>query len=69
MKNLLKDAMHGTIKGLNAMLPTILLVLGAICVSCGAAMIYLPAGVIIAGIMMMIGAVLLIRGGGGDIYE
>lgn len=66
MSKLLKDAVRGISKGLNAMLPTFLLVLGAVAVSCGIAMIYLPAGVIAAGILAIIGGVLLIRGGGEE---
>lgn len=48
------------------MLPTGLLVLGAVAVSCGIGLIFLPAGVIAAGVLMIIGGVLLIRGGGDD---
>lgn len=44
-------------------LPTSLLVLGAAAVSCGVAMIYLPAGVIAGGAFAIIGGVLMIRGG------
>ena len=66
MIKLLKDAVNGIGKGLSAMLPTILLVLGAVAVSCGVAMIYLPAGVISAGVLAIIGGVLLIRGGGEE---
>ena len=39
------------------------LLVGAAAVSVGAGMIYLPAGVIAAGLLLMVGAVL---GGGGD---
>lgn len=46
------------------MLPTGLLVLGAVTVSCGIGMIFIPAGVISAGGLAIIGGVLLIRGGG-----
>ena len=49
------------------LLPTGLVVLGSIAVSVGAAMIYLPAGVIAAGGLLMLGGVLLIRGGNEDI--
>lgn len=63
MIELLKNAVCGISKGLSAMIPTILLVLGAIAVSCGVAMIYLPAGVIAAGGLAIIGGVLLIWGG------
>lgn len=64
MIRLLRNAVRGIGKGLSAMLPTMLLVLGAVAVSCGVAMIYLPAGVITAGVLAVIGGVLLIRGGG-----
>ena len=39
------------------------LLAGAVTVSIGAGMIYFPAGVIVAGVLLMIGAVL---SGGGD---
>ena len=64
MSKLLKNTMRGIFKGVSAMLPTILLVFGAVAVPCGIAMIYLPAGVISAGVMAIICGVLLIRGGG-----
>ncbi len=48
------------------MLPTGLLVLGAVAVSCGIGMICLPAGIIAAGVLSIVGGVLLIRGGGDD---
>lgn len=66
MIKLLKNAVSGISKGLNAMLPTILLVFGAVAVSGGVAMIYLPAGVIAAGALAIICGVLLIRGGGEE---
>lgn len=66
MIKLLKNAVSGISKGLNAMLPTILLVFGAVAVSGGVAMIYLPAGVIVAGALAIICGVLLIRGGGEE---
>lgn len=66
MIKLLKNAVSGISKGLNAMLPTILLVFGAVTVSGGVAMIYLPAGVIAAGTLAIICGVLLIRGGGEE---
>lgn len=56
--------MRKLLRMMSAMLPTILLVLGAAAVSCGVAMIYLPAGVIAAGTLAIIGGVLLIQGGG-----
>ena len=58
--------MRKLLKCLSTMLPTILLVLGATAVSCGVAMIYLPAGVIAAGTLAIVGGVLLIRGGGEE---
>ncbi len=64
MRKLLKDAVSGISRALNAMLPTILLVFGAVAVSGGVAMIYLPAGVISVGVLAIICGVLLIRGGG-----
>lgn len=45
------------------LLPTLLIVLGAAAVSWGVAMIYVPAGVICAGILAVTGGVLMIRGG------
>lgn len=58
--------MRKLLKILSAMLPTLLLVLGAAAVSCGIAMIYPPAGVIAAGTLAIVGGVLLIRGGGEE---
>lgn len=58
--------MRNLLKCLSAMLPTILLVLGAAAVACGVAMIYLPAGVITAGALAIVSGVLLIRGGGEE---
>lgn len=66
MEKTLKNAAHGVVKGINALLPTILLVLGAISVSCGIGLIYLPAGIIASGVVMMALGVLLIRGGAVD---
>ena len=54
------------LKCVGDMLPTGLLVLGAVAVSCGIGMIYLPAGVVAAGVLSIIGGVLLIRGGGDE---
>lgn len=56
MKRLLKEVC--------ALLPTGLLVLGAVAVSCGIAMIHIPAGIISAGVLAITAGVLLIRGGG-----
>lgn len=47
-------------------LPTVLLVAGAAAVSAGVAMIWPPAGIITAGILAMVGGVLLILGNGGS---
>lgn len=58
--------MKRILKTMGNMLPTGLLVLGAVAVSCGVGLIYLPAGVIAAGALAIIGGVLLIRGGGED---
>lgn len=58
--------MKKLLKTLSAMLPTVLLVSGTVAVSCGVAMIYLPAGLITAGALAIIGGVLLIRGGGEE---
>lgn len=63
MAKTLKDAARGVGKGIDALLPTILLVLGAISVSCGIGLIYLPAGIIASGAAMMTLGVLLIKGG------
>lgn len=63
MAKTLKDAARGVGKGIDALLPTILLVLGAISVSCGIGLIYLPAGIIASGAAMMALGVLLIKGG------
>ena len=51
--------MKKLLKILGDLLPTGMLVLGAVAVSCGIAMIYVPAGVISAGALAVIGGVLL----------
>ena len=61
-------AMKKLLEILGNLLPTGMLVLGAVAVSCGIAMIHVPAGVISAGALAIIGGVLLIKGG-GDIHE
>lgn len=66
MKKALKDAVHGIAEGINVLLPTILLILGAVTAACGIGLIYPPAGVIAAGAAMMALGVLLIKGGAGD---
>lgn len=63
MKKLLKSAVQGIKEGINALLPTGLLVLGAVAVSAGIGLIYLPAGIISAGGLTMALGVLLIKGG------
>lgn len=64
MKKLLKDAIRGVAKGLCALLPTGLLVLGAVAISCGIGLIYVPAGIIASGVLMIALGMLLIMGGG-----
>ena len=66
MKKLLKDAAHGIAKLLRAILPTVLLLLGAAAVAYGIGEIYPPAGIIAAGALSMTGGVLLIKGGTDD---
>lgn len=56
--------MKRLLKTLGDLLPTGLLVLGAIAVSGGIAMIYVPAGIIAAGALAILAGVLLIQGGG-----
>lgn len=66
MLTLLKGAASGIKEGLSALLPTGLLVMGAVAISCGIGLIYIPAGIIAAGILMMALGVLLIKGGGEE---
>lgn len=66
MKKTLKDAIQGVAKGVSAQLPTVLLILGAVTAACGIGLIYLPAGIIAAGAVMMALGMLLIKGGAGD---
>lgn len=68
MRKLLKDAVRSVMKSVSDLLPTGLLVLGAVAVSGGIGLIYRPAGIISAGLLAMIAGVLLIRGG-GDMSE
>lgn len=56
--------MKRLLQHLSDWLPTGLLVMGAVAISGGVAMICLPAGIIAAGVLAMVGGVLLIRGGG-----
>lgn len=44
----------------------ILIAVGAVAVSVGVAMIYLPAGIITAGVLLIIGAAVSSIGGGGS---
>ena len=57
--NVVKRVAHGLLN----LIPTLLIVLGAAAVSYGVAMIYLPAGIICAGILTVTGGVLMVRGG------
>ena len=57
--NVVKRVAHGLL----SLIPTLLIVLGAAAVSYGVAMIYLPAGIICAGILAATGGVLMVRGG------
>ncbi|MDO5765012.1 MAG: hypothetical protein Q4P84_04865 [Elusimicrobiales bacterium] len=66
MKNKLKTAVKGITKWINVRLPTSLLALGAVAVSVGVGMIYIPAGTIAAGVLMMLAGVLMIKGGDSD---
>ena len=56
--------MKQLLKKLDDVLPSALLILGGIVASAGIGLIYVPAGIIAAGAMMMGLGVLLIRGGG-----
>lgn len=58
--------MKRLLKTVGDMLPTGLLMLGAVAVSFGIGLIYFPAGIIAAGALSIIGGVLLIRGGGDE---
>lgn len=51
------------LKKLFDLLPTALVVLGSAAVSYGVALIYLPAGIISAGMLAVIGGVLMMLGG------
>ena len=66
MKNRLKTAVKGITKWINVRLPTSLLALGAVAVSMGVGMIYRPTGIIVAGVLMMLSGVLMIKGGDSD---
>ena len=63
MKNLLKTLA----KGIGALFPAMLLILGALVVSYGAAIIYRPAGVIALGVFLMgFGALMILGGDSGE---
>ena len=62
MKKLLKTLA----KGIGALIPTMLLILGALAVSFGVAMIYRPAGLIALGVFLLGFGALMILGGGSD---
>lgn len=66
MKERLKTAVKGMTKWINVRLPTGLLSVGAVAVSAGIGLIYVPAGIIAAGLLMMGTGVLMIKGGGSD---
>lgn len=50
-------------KTLATIMPTAIVVIGAVAVAVGIGMIYLPAGVIAGGALAMVAGVVLIRGG------
>lgn len=62
----LKDIAQSLKKGLNQVLPTGLLVLGAAAVSCGFGLFCFPVGIIAAGVSMIALGALIIKGGGSD---
>jgi|GEM_PF-3800249 len=66
MKKLLKDALVRAVAGVSRLLPTAMLVGGAAAVAIGIGLLSVPAGVISAGALSVLGGVLLIRGGGDD---
>lgn len=55
--------MKNTIKTLRGWLPDALMVGGAASISYGAALVYMPAGWVVAGLFGLAGGVLLSRGG------
>lgn len=59
MKKLLKTFA----KDIGSLIPALLLILGALAVSCGTAMIYRPAGVIALGVFLLGFGTLMILGG------
>lgn len=66
MRKLLSKALRGVRNFLNVVLPSAFLLAGACAVTAGVCMIYLPAGMIVAGVLSMAGGILLIVGGGDD---
>lgn len=59
MKKLLKSLA----KGVSSLIPVVLMILGALAVSYGAALIYRPAGVIALGVFLLAFGALMILGG------
>jgi len=51
------------LKTLKSLIPDLLIIFGALCISYGAFKIYRPAGFICLGVMLIGGAVLIIKGG------
>ncbi len=58
--------MKKLVKGLYNSMTELALLAGAATVAVGTGMIYFPAGLITGGVLIMIGAVLSIRGEGDD---
>lgn len=56
--------LKGTVKVLGAIVPTVLVLIGAVAAAVGVGMIYLPAGVITGGVLTAVCGVVLILGGG-----
>lgn len=54
--------MRKVFKALYDLLPVLLLILGAAAVAVGVWLIYAPAGYIVAGALLIVGAVMMIRG-------
>lgn len=48
---------------IGALLPTALMIIGAAAVAAGIGLIYVPAGIIAAGVLTIISGILLIKGG------
>ena len=52
-------------KALEAIMPTALVLIGAVAIAVGVGMIYIPAGVIAGGALEAVCGIVLILGGGG----